>query len=167
VAEGESRYRDAFRRLAAYYPGRVAIHIGYDEPIAHRLVAGADILLHPARFEPCGLVPIYAMRYGTLPIVRRSGGMADTVVDGTLEALRSGNATGFAFDSPSAAELIACVLRAIGLYKQPLPWRKLQLSAMRQDFSWRSSAGHYAALYKSLLGQPQPEKETASARLSA
>jgi starch synthase len=162
VAEGESGYQDAFLQLAEANPGQVAVHIGYDEPLAHRLVAGADILLHPSRFEPCGLVPIYAMRYGTIPIVRNSGGMADTVVDATPETLKSGTATGFSFESVAAAELIACARRAVDLFRQPIPWRKLQANAMRQDFSWRNSAERYAALYSSLANKSEPGQDPAA-----
>ncbi|HXI99651.1 MAG TPA: glycosyltransferase, partial [Micropepsaceae bacterium] len=141
----------------------------YDEPLAHRLVAGADMLLHPARFEPCGLVPIYAMRYGTIPIVRKSGGMADTILDATPENLKTGTATGFCFDTVCADELIACAHRAMGLYGQSLPWRKLQVNAMRQDFSWSKSAKLYAALYRSLTTKDEPMESdtTASERISA
>ena len=86
------------------------------------------------------------MRYGAVPIVRNSGGMADTVVNATAESLKSGAATGFSFEPIAASELIACVPRAVGLFRQPMPWRKLQANAMRQDFSWRNSAERYAAL---------------------
>jgi starch synthase len=169
VAEGDHCYQEGFKELAMRYPGRVAVRIGYEEPTAHRLVGGADMLLHPSRFEPCGLLPIYAMRYGAIPIVRRSGGMADTVVDATPNTLKSGNATGFSFEPITTAELIACVRRAIDLYRQPIPWRKLQASAMRQDFSWRNSAGRYAAVYDSLLkkGKLSDSVTTGSVRASA
>jgi starch synthase len=166
VAEGDSHYKQGFRELAARYPGRVAVHLGYDEPAARRLVAGADMLLHPSRFEPCGLLPIYAMRYGTIPIVRKSGGMADTVTDTTPETLKAGKATGFSFEPIVASELIACARRAIALYKQPIPWRKLQANAMRQDFSWRNSAKRYAALYASLVNEAQPNDEAVAATIS-
>ena len=152
VAEGENGYQTRFLELAARYPGRVAVEIGYQEPLGHRLLAGADMLLHPSRFEPCGLVPIYALRYGTIPLVRNSGGMADTVVDASREALREGTATGFSFDDPSPAALASCVRRAISFYRQPIAWRRLQSSAMRQDFSWLRSAEAYADLYRSLTG---------------
>lgn len=163
VAEGEDVYQDGFRELAARYPGQVGVRIGYDEPLAHRLVAGADLLLHPSRFEPCGLVPIYALRYGTIPIVRNSGGMADTVVDGTPEALKAGTATGFSFEGICPEELIAGVHRAAHLYRQSIPWRRLQQSAMRQDFSWRKSAERYAAIYGALRTDVEPRVELASA----
>ena len=152
VAEGDRGYLCAFQGLAARYPGQVAICPRYEEAIAHRILAGADILAHPARFEPCGLVPIYAQRYGTVPIVRRCGGMADSVIDATQEHLQKGTATGFSFDDPTSAGLFEGACRALDLYRQPIAWRKIQVSAMAQDYSWRRSAALYAELYGSLLG---------------
>lgn len=165
-ADGEADYRHGFEALAARYPGQVAVRIGYDEPLAHRMLAGADMLLHPSRYEPCGLVPIYAMRYGTIPIVRRSGGMADTVTDYTPGALSSGDATGFVFEPVTVAELTACAMRAFRLYRQPLAWRKLKANGMRRDFSWRHSATAYLGLYRSLTASkliPQEPRKTARA----
>jgi starch synthase len=167
VAEGDDGYQQGFRELAARYPGQVAVEIGYREDLGHRVLAGADMLLHPSRFEPCGLVPIYAMRYGTIPLVRQSGGMADTVADATAETMRQGSATGFAFQNPSAEELTACMRRAISVYEQPIAWRRLQASAMRQDFSWQRSAEAYANLYRSLTGSAEaPEAKPAAAPAS-
>ena len=117
VAEGASEYESGFRELCSQYPGRAFARINYDEGQTHRLLAGADILLHPSRFEPCGLLPIYAMRYGTLPIVRRIGGTADSVVDTTVRTIHDNIATGFSFEPPVADELIACVLRALQMYR--------------------------------------------------
>lgn len=154
VAEGENGYQTDFRELAARYPGRVAVEIGYQEALGHRLLAGADLLLHPSRFEPCGLVPIYALRYGTIPLVRKSGGTADSVVDASPEAIRQGTATGLSFQDPSMADLVACVRRGISLYRQPILWRRIQAAAMRQDFSWKRSAEAYAKVYRSLTGTP-------------
>ena len=153
VAEGEGQYEAAFRELAARYPRQVSVQIGYAEPEAHRLLAGADMLLHPARYEPCGLSPIYAMRYGAVPIVRRTGGLADSVTDATDGALRTKRATGFSFDGADAGALIAAVRRATSLFAQPLAWRKIQANAMHQDFSWRHSAAAYLALYRKTLGK--------------
>jgi starch synthase len=150
VAEGEPEYQNRFRRLADDYPGRVAVQIGYEEAKAHRLMAGADILLHPSRFEPCGLVPIYAMRYGTLPVVRSSGGMADSVMDASDSAIRRGTATGFSFEPPNTAQLLGAVRRAHTLYRQPILWHRLRESAMRQDFGWGRSAQAYADIYSAL-----------------
>jgi starch synthase len=158
VAEGDAGYESGFRDLAARYPGRVSVCIGYEERQAHRLLAGADILLHPSRYEPCGLAPIYAMRYGTLPIVRHSGGTADSVVDAIEQAIHCESATGFAFERPSADDLIACVRRAVALYHQPIAWRKIQLCAMRQDFSWERPAQAYIDLYRALVALPAGEQ---------
>ena len=162
VAEGDNGYQTDFRELAARYPGRVSVQ-GYDEELAHRVLAGADMVLHPSRFEPCGLVPIYGMRYGTVPLVRNSGGMADSVVNATPDAVRQGTATGFSFDEPSAAALTDCMHRAIELYRQPIAWRRLQACGMRLDFSWRRSAKAYAELYQKLTGAPavKPRSKTA------
>jgi starch synthase len=161
VAEGEAGYETGFRDLAARYPGRVFVCIGYEEPRAHRLLAGADILMHPSRYEPCGLAPIYAMRYGTLPIVRRSGGTADSVVDAIEQTIHCETATGFAFERPIAGDLIASVRRAVALYRQPIAWRKIQLCAMRQDFGWERPAQAYIDLYRALVAVPadEPVKE--------
>jgi starch synthase len=154
VAEGETAYGKAFEHLVQRYKGRVGTRFGYGEPVAHRLLAGSDMLAHPARFEPCGLVPMYALRYGTLPIVRNSGGMADSVVNATAETIQNGTATGFSFDQPTKEEFDACVRRALSFYRQPIVWRKMQASAMAQDFGWQRSAAEYARLYHSLADIP-------------
>lgn len=154
VAEGETAYGKAFEHLVQRYKGRVGTRFGYGEAVAHRLLAGADMLAHPARFEPCGLVPMYALRYGTLPIVRNSGGMADSVVNATAETVQNGTATGFSFDQPTKEAFEACVRRALSFYRQPIVWRKMQASAMAQDFGWQRSAAEYARLYHSLAGIP-------------
>jgi starch synthase len=151
VGEGDRAYEDGFRALQDRYPGRVAVKIGYREDIAHRLLAGADILLHPARFEPCGLVPLYAMRYGTIPVTCHNGGTADSVIDVSDAGVKQGTATGFSFEEPTTAGLIACLDRAWDLFQKPLAWRKLQTNAMRQDFSWNNSAKAYDELYRTLV----------------
>ena len=152
VAEGETEYEGAFRALAAAHAGRVAIHIGHREPLVHRLLAGADILLHPSRYEPCGLVPIYAMRYGTLPIVRKTGGTADSVVDPHPDSIDT--ATGFSFNQATVEDLVQCTQRALALSKRQDVWRKMQKRAMQQDFGWERSARAYARLYRSLVPPP-------------
>ena len=129
---------------------RLAVKIGYEEPLAHRVQAGADILLAPARFEPCGLSQIYAMRYGTVPIVRATGGLADTVIDTSRTSISDGTATGFVFSESTTKALEETVLRACAFYREPLAWRRLQLSAMKQDFSWDRSAHQYLFLYETL-----------------
>jgi starch synthase len=108
-------------------------------------------LLHPSRFEPCGLTQLYAMRYGTLPVVTRVGGLTDTVVNAGEQTLRLGTATGFVFQYPNAQAMLACVDRALALYDQPLAWRKVQYQAMSRDFGWDVSAQRYLALYNKLV----------------
>lgn len=161
VAEGDAAYEAGFRALVERYPGRVAMRSDYVEPLGHRLLAGADLLAHPARFEPCGLVPIYALRYGTVPIVRMSGGMADSVEDASVESIQHGSGTGFVFNGSSAADFLSTVRRALSFYRQPILWRKLQTNAMAQDFGWRQSAEAYAQLYCSLAGVPALDYERA------
>ena len=170
VAQGDAGCESRFRELAASHPGQVSVRIGYEEALAHRLLAGADMLLHPSRFEPCGLAPIYAMRYGTLPIVRRIGGLADSVVDADQKAIKCGTATGLSFNHPTVHDLIACVLRALSLYRQPIAWRKIQSCAMRQDFGWSRSAQAYADLYRALVATPRAteiEREAECVKLIA
>ncbi len=134
LGDGDRGIEERFELAARDHPGRIAVRIGYQEPLAHRIMAGGDILLHPARFEPCGLTQLYAMRYGTLPVVRRTGGLCDTVTDATDRSVRCGEATGFAFESVDIADLLGCVDRALALYRQPLVWRKVQRQAMTSGF---------------------------------
>jgi starch synthase len=154
VAEGEPSYEACFRDFAASHPGQAAVHVGYEEPLAHRLLAGADILLHPSRFEPCGLAPIYAMRYGTLPVVRRTGGAIDSVTDVNEQTVQRGEATGFSFEEATAEALVACTRRALALYREPIAWRKVQLHAMQQDFGWARPARAHLDLYRGLAAEP-------------
>jgi starch synthase len=158
VAEGDAHYEARFNALAANHPRQVSVCIGYEEPLAHRALAGADILLHPSRYEPCGLTPIYAMRYGTVPIVRKSGGTADSVVDAIEQTLACETATGFSFVGPTADDLTACVRRTLEIYRQPIAWRKIQICAMRQDFGWKQPAQAYADLYRTLAKVPPGEQ---------
>jgi starch synthase len=148
---GDAALEAAFVAAAQAHPGEVAVRIGYDEAFAHRLVAGADAILVPSRFEPCGLTQLYGLRYGTLPVVRRVGGLADTVVDASDEALQTDRATGFAFDTATPAALDAALQRAGAAYAQPERWRRLMLCAMAQDFSWDGAAQKYMALYRDLI----------------
>ena len=150
LGTGERELEDGFRYAAAANPANVAVHIGYDEEMSHRFMAGADVLLVPSRFEPCGLTQLYALRYGTLPLVRRIGGLADTVCDATPGNLQSDLATGFVFDEASRYALGARIRDACALYRDPDMWRVIQRRAMAKDFSWNDSAAHYEALYRSL-----------------
>ncbi|HKX41137.1 MAG TPA: glycogen synthase GlgA [Burkholderiaceae bacterium] len=148
---GDPALEEAFREAAKANPQQVAVRIGYDEAFAHRLIGGADAILVPSRFEPCGLTQMYGLRYGTLPIVRRVGGLADTVVDESAENLAAGRATGFVFDAPSTQALDGALQRAAEVYtKDREAWRKLQAIAMAQDFSWRGAASQYLELYRAI-----------------
>ncbi len=144
---GEPGLEAAFREAERAHPGRVATRIGYDEALAHRLVAGCDVILVPSRFEPCGLTQMYGLRYGTLPLVRRVGGLADTVVDASDAA----RATGFVFDAATPAALAQALERALALYRQPPAWQALMQRGMAQDFSWDIAAAAYLALYADAL----------------
>jgi starch synthase len=138
------------------YPSRVSVYLGYDEAKAHRVEAGADSFLMPSRFEPCGLNQLYSLRYGTVPVVHRTGGLADTVVDATPANLEAGTATGFLFDHPDPDGLWYAVRQAIALRERSLEqWRDLALTGMRRDFSWEASARRYEALYRKMLGDQQ------------
>ena len=147
LGAGESRYEDAWRQLRERHPDRLAVRIGYDETLAHRIEAGADMFLMPSRFEPCGLNQMYSLRYGTVPIVRDVGGLADTVIDAAPSALADGSATGFVFDGASPEALLKAVQRALAMYADAPAWRALALNGMRLDFSWKKSAREYIDLY--------------------
>lgn len=153
---GDPVLEAAFAAAAFANPGRVATKVGYDEALAHRLIAGSDVILVPSRFEPCGLTQMYGLRYGSLPLVRRVGGLADTVVDASESAIRDGRATGFTFDAATPAALEAAVARAIEARRHPELWRRLMRHAMGQDFSWDGSAARYLQLYSDALKASAP-----------
>jgi starch synthase len=148
---GEPVLEAAFRMAQQMHPGRVHVHTGYDEARAHRLIAGADVIAVPSRFEPCGLTQMYGLRYGTLPIVRRVGGLADTVVDADSASLAADRATGFVFDAATPAAFERCVLRAAGARRQPGLWQQLMARAMAQPLQWDGPACDYLALYTQAL----------------
>jgi starch synthase len=147
LGSGQASYELKFTRLAKQHPQRVFVEIGYDEPLAHQIEAGSDLFLMPSRFEPCGLNQMYSLRYGTLPVVFKTGGLADTVVDAGEATPADAGANGFVFDMPDVNAFIATIRRALALYRQPAEWQRLQQSGMRQSFDWAKSAGHYLSLY--------------------
>ena len=151
LGSGESAIESAFADFAAGRPGRVAVTLGYDEALAHLMEAAADVLLMPSRFEPCGLNQMYSQRYGTIPVVRRTGGLADTVTDATAEALAGGTATGICFEHADAGAVGWAIGRAMDLKRQPGAWAALQAAGMRRDFSWAATAGRYVELYRTLV----------------
>lgn len=149
---GDAALEAAFVAAAKAHAGRVAVRIAYDESLAHRMVAGADMILVPSRFEPCGLTQLYGLRYGTVPVVRRVGGLADTVVDAGDDARADDRATGFVFDAATPAALSEAVVRAIALFGRAQSWQRLMRCGMAQDFSWEPAAARYMALYREMLG---------------
>ena len=156
LGAGDSDLEQAFRAAATAYPGKVGVQIGYDEPMAHLMQAGADSILVPSRFEPCGLTQLYALRYGSPPVVGRTGGLADTVIDANEAAIQAGCATGFQF-SPVAAGLLGDAIdRACDAFAKKSLWNGLVRRAMKHPVGWDSSAAHYAALYARLAGHDAP-----------
>jgi starch synthase len=157
LGNGDQQLEQELRDMAECYPNLMAVHIGYSEELAHRIEAGCDCFLMPSRYEPCGLNQLYSLRYGTVPIVHRTGGLADTVVDVTPENLLDDTATGFVFDRPEPAALLEAMERAIDYYQRPgVWWRKLAINGMQQDFSWKASAQHYLELYQQAIDNPAP-----------
>ena len=151
LGSGDRDLETAFRAAAHAHPRAVAVRIGYDEALSHRVFAGTDVTLVPSRFEPCGLTQMYGLAYGSLPLVHRVGGLADTVVDAALENLADGSATGFVFEHFDAAAYGAALRRAFALQARAVEWRRVQRTAMRQNFDWKAAAARYMALYRALL----------------
>jgi starch synthase len=146
VGSGDEHYARALKGLALKYPQRLAVHIGFDEGLAHLVEAGSDFFLMPSRFEPCGLNQMYSLRYGTVPIVRAVGGLEDTVVD-----LGQPDATGIKFGPFEPHALWAAIERAFDLWNKPEALKALQQRGMAQDNSWDHAAAQYEALYASLV----------------
>ena len=145
LGSGERRYEDLWLALATRHPDRVAVHIGFDERLAHLIEAGADLFLMPSRFEPCGLNQMYSLRYGTVPLVRATGGLADTVQNFDTA---SGSGTGFTFDEYSPQALLGTLRWALGVFIDRRTWRRMQQAGMRQDHSWAASARRYVEVYE-------------------
>jgi len=145
LGSGAPAIERGFAAAAASHPGAVGVRIGYDETLAHRIVAGADVIVVPSRFEPCGLTQMYGLAYGTLPLVRRAGGLADTVVDAAHP-----NGDGFVFVPATVAAMAETIARVVAAWRDAPRWLGLQRNAMRADFSWEASARRYGALYREL-----------------
>ncbi len=151
LGAGDARLEAEFAAAAARHPGRVARRTGMDEGLAHRIVAGSDVMLVPSRFEPCGLTQLYGLSYGALPLVHRVGGLADTVVDCTLEDLAAGTATGFVFDAFTGEAYRRALRRAFALWSRPEFWARVRSSAMRQRFGWDTAARRYVDVYDRVM----------------
>ena len=151
LGTGDADLEKAFLTAADRHPGRIGVIIGYDEALSHLLQGGADAILIPSRFEPCGLTQLYGLAYGCVPVVARTGGLADTVIDANEAALAAGVATGFQHGEVSRQAVGHAIARAIAAYARPDAWCTLQRNGMRADFSWATSARRYADLYRSLV----------------
>jgi starch synthase len=153
LGSGERKYEDFFRALAVSYPGRVGVKIAYDNAMAHKVEAGADMFLMPSRYEPSGLNQMYSLKYGTVPIVRATGGLDDTIESFDLE---HGTGTGFKFKEYSGEALLYAVRQALHHYMDERIWKRIQLNGMAKDFSWKGPAAEYARLYKAARGARGP-----------
>ncbi len=151
LGSGDADLEAAFLAAAERHPGRIGVIIGYDEPLSHLLQGGADAILVPSRFEPCGLTQLYGLAYGCVPVVARTGGLADTIIDANAAALGAGVATGVQFGPVSPESLGVALRRAVALYDSPSTWSGLQRQGMKADFSWRRSGRLYADLYAGLM----------------
>ncbi len=157
LGSGDAALQQGFMHAAASHPGRIGVMLGYDEPIAHLIQAGADAILVPSRFEPCGLTQLCALRYGSLPVVSRVGGLADTVIDANQAALAAKVATGFQFAPVTPDALGSALARTASLWSRPEDWTNLRRNALRSDVSWTEPAKAYAALYKNLIADAPPD----------
>ncbi len=152
LGSGDAWLEAAFRERAAAAPRSASVTLGYDEALAHRLFGAGDVTLVPSRFEPCGLTQLYGLKYGSLPLVHRVGGLADTVVDCTLEDMAEGTATGFVFDAFGSAGYARALRRAFALYDRPADWKRVRASAMRRPADWATAAARYIEVYRQALG---------------
>jgi len=150
LGSGDAGLEQGFRDAASRHSGRIGLRIGYDEPLSHRLQGGADAILIPSRFEPCGLTQLYGLAYGCVPVVARTGGLADTVIDANEAARAAGVATGIVHDGVTRESLIHAITRATELFADRAAWKMMQTNGMRADFSWTESGRRYARLYNSL-----------------
>jgi starch synthase len=155
LGSGDAAIENAFAGAAMRHPGKIGVEIGYSEPLSHLIQGGADAILIPSRFEPCGLTQLYGLRYGCVPVVSRVGGLADTVIDANEAAIEAGVATGVVFSPATEDALGEAIRRTLALYARPKLWHKMQRRGMKSDVSWELSAEKYADLYASLLGHKQ------------
>ncbi|APZ93818.1 glycogen synthase GlgA [Fuerstiella marisgermanici] len=151
LGTGDPHFENFLQHLAEHNPGKVAAVIGFDDGLAHQIEAGVDSFLMPSRFEPCGLNQMYSLRYGTLPVVRLVGGLADSVVDVNPATIQDNTATGFVFEEYSSTALAEAVERAVEVYRQPDVWHQLMINGMSIDWSWHTSAMRYADVYRQAL----------------
>lgn len=151
LGSGEKSMEDGFKQLAMRYPQQVAVTIGYNEPLSHNIMAGADLFIMPSRFEPCGLNQMYGLRYGTPSVVTRTGGLADSIRDATPKSLGDKSATGFVMPAVNADALLHTLERALTYFQEPKLWKQIQQAGMKTELGWDKSAQAYLNLYKKML----------------
>ena len=156
LGSGDAALEGALLAAASRHRGKVGMVVGYDEPLSHLMQGGADAILIPSRFEPCGLTQLYGLRYGCVPIVARTGGLADTIVDANEAALSAGVATGFQYQPSAPGGLYHAITRAIAIYARSGEWAEMQRQGMKSDVSWTKSAARYVELYQSLIAKKVP-----------
>jgi starch synthase len=159
LGSGDADIENGFAGAVMRHPGKVGFSRGYDEPLSHLIQGGADVMVVPSRFEPCGLTQLYGLRYGCVPLVARVGGLADTVIDANEAAIEAGVATGIVFAPAEQWALRDAIKRTISLYARPKVWRKMQRRGMKSDVSWDASAEKYAKLYQKLLGVKEDDQQ--------
>ena len=153
LGTGDRILEDRFQASKERYPQQIGLSLKFDEGRAHRIEAGADMLVMPSRYEPCGLTQLYSLRYGTIPIVRKTGGLADTVIAYRPSTVLAGHATGFQFEGVSADSLLATILLALKVYTDQEEWKAVQQAGMGVDASWECSAKRYVGVYRKLSGE--------------
>ncbi|MFT3930874.1 MAG: glycogen synthase GlgA [Spongiibacteraceae bacterium] len=158
LGSGEKHFEAALQRIAEQHPQHIAVTLGYNETLAHRIEAGADIFLMPSRFEPCGLNQMYSLRYGTVPLVHRVGGLADTVVDANESGMTDETANGFVFEGSSVDAMRDALTRALHMFGSKKNWQQIQLNGMARDFSWQYSARAYEQLYREALNDVHEDR---------
>jgi starch synthase len=151
LGSGDKAMEKQLHAAAARHPGRIGIRIGYDEALSHRMQGGGDAILVPSRFEPCGLTQLYGLAYGCVPVVSRTGGLADSIIDANPAALAAGVATGVQMNSVDYQGLAMAVNRTTQLFAQAEQWKRVQKNGMKADFSWSASGAEYAALYRQMI----------------
>ena len=153
LGTGDDTIEQAMLLAAGLHKGRIGIITGYDEALSHQMQAGADAIVIPSRFEPCGLTQLYGLRYGCVPVVARTGGLADTIIDANVAGLSAGVATGFQFSPVDGGSLHQALSRALRVFADKQAWASLQSRGMAADVSWQRSAGAYASLFRKLAGR--------------
>jgi starch synthase len=151
LGTGQKKYHNMLRQIASQYSGKMGLRLSFDNELAHKIEAGCDMFLMPSRFEPCGLNQLYSLRYGTIPVVRKTGGLADTVVPFDRET-----GTGFVFSEYSTDDMMAAIKQALKVYADPALWQALMIRAMSEDWSWDKSACQYMELYQSIYSKKHP-----------